>query len=212
MPVRIIGIMFLTCALVGWVAMAPGAAARQPTEANVPTAGVQLPKPAALSPLVLAAHEPSAPTDSGHTPVSTPTNPPPPTPCDGCSPTPTEEPTTLPSLPPKGTPSLPSASPSGTPPPPHGRIQGDADCNGIVNALDALQMLRGAASLGEADCASSANVDCQYGTNVIDALLILRYAAGLPTPIDPAVCPPIGTELTIPTPSLSETLPSSFVR
>jgi hypothetical protein len=37
--------MLLTCALVGWAAMAPGAAARQPTEANVPTAGVQLSAP-----------------------------------------------------------------------------------------------------------------------------------------------------------------------
>ncbi len=32
--------MLLTCALVGWVAMAPGAAARQPTEAMGPAAGV----------------------------------------------------------------------------------------------------------------------------------------------------------------------------
>jgi hypothetical protein len=52
--------MLLTCALAGWVAMAPGVAARQPTAANVPTAGVQLPGPAASSPLVLAASEPSA--------------------------------------------------------------------------------------------------------------------------------------------------------
>src|ERR1700730_10770658 len=52
--------MLLTCALVGWVSMAPGTAARQPTEATGPTAGVQLPKFPAMSPSVLAARELSA--------------------------------------------------------------------------------------------------------------------------------------------------------
>jgi hypothetical protein len=60
LPVRTIGIMLLTCAVVGWVAMAPGAAARQLTDATGPTAGVQLAKPPALSPSVLAARESSA--------------------------------------------------------------------------------------------------------------------------------------------------------
>ncbi len=52
--------MLLACALAGWVAMAPGAAARQPTDTTGPTAAVQLPKPPALSPSVLAARALSA--------------------------------------------------------------------------------------------------------------------------------------------------------
>jgi hypothetical protein len=60
LPVRTIVITLLTCALVGWVAMAPGASARQPTEATGPTAGVQLAKPQAMSPSVVASLEPSA--------------------------------------------------------------------------------------------------------------------------------------------------------
>jgi hypothetical protein len=44
--------------------MAPGASARQPTEASGPTAGVQLPKSPALFPSVLAARESDAPSQT----------------------------------------------------------------------------------------------------------------------------------------------------
>ncbi len=61
MPIRTIGIMLLTCALVGWVAMAPGVAARQPSDATGPTAVVQPPEFPAVSPSVVASLESAAP-------------------------------------------------------------------------------------------------------------------------------------------------------
>jgi len=70
--------------------------------------------------------------------------------------------------------------------------QGDSDCDGSVNAVDALRVLRRVASLTPyADCWAAGNVGCLDDINAVDALRILRFVAGLP-PHLPAECPAIG--------------------
>ncbi len=69
---------------------------------------------------------------------------------------------------------------------------GDVNCDGAVNAVDALQVLRYIAGLSAAACLGSAgDVDCSGSIDAVDALLILRYVAGLRTTV-PDFCPPIG--------------------
>jgi hypothetical protein len=69
---------------------------------------------------------------------------------------------------------------------------GDADCDGDVDAVDALWVLRHTAGLEPgAGCLLAANVDCSLAVDSVDALLILRHAAGLPA--EREGCPPPGT-------------------
>lgn len=58
-------------------------------------------------------------------------------------------------------------------------ILGDADCSGVLNAVDALGVLRKSAGLSAAACVGAADVNCSGGLNSVDALLILRAAAGI---------------------------------
>jgi hypothetical protein len=84
---------------------------------------------------------------------------------------------------------------------------GDIDCSGLVNAIDALKVLRHSAGLNSAqtepcpDVGSMVtpnmatagimgDVDCSEAVSAVDALKVLRTVAGLP--ITPAVCPTIG--------------------
>lgn len=70
--------------------------------------------------------------------------------------------------------------------------QGDADCDGHVDPVDALAALRLAAGLNtEPACLVAANVDCSLAVDAVDALLILRYVAALPVTPPPG-CPQIG--------------------
>jgi serine protease len=64
---------------------------------------------------------------------------------------------------------------------PRGRaILGDVDCNGAVDALDALHVLRHAAGFqGEGLCIMDGDVNCDGYIDAVDALAILRYVAGL---------------------------------
>lgn len=89
-----------------------------------------------------------------------------------------------------------------TPAPTPGGVKGDVDCSGIVDAVDALRILRYAAGLNPnlpAGCGGIAtalldakgNMDCDDDVDAVDALRILRYVAGL-DPNLPAGCPPIG--------------------
>lgn len=72
-------------------------------------------------------------------------------------------------------------------------LPGDADCNGAVDAVDALQVLRYAASIGSpAACIASADVNCDGTVNAVDALGILRFVAGLPPLSSLPGCPAIG--------------------
>ena len=116
---------------------------------------------------------------SSPTPTPTPAATPTPTPAPTATPTPT------PTLTPTSTPT-PTASPTSTPT----LIQGDVDCSGGVNSIDALKILRHNASLVVAQTEPCADigtlvtqvigdVDCSGGVNSIDALKILRHNASL---------------------------------
>jgi hypothetical protein len=59
-------------------------------------------------------------------------------------------------------------------------LAGDADCDGAVDSVDALQVLRFVAGLSEPDCLAAADVDCSGAVNSVDSLKILRFVAGLP--------------------------------
>lgn len=69
---------------------------------------------------------------------------------------------------------------------------GDVNCDGSVNALDALGIIRFLVfATPVADCISKGWVNCDGKLNQIDALVILRYTGGLPLNI-PQGCPGIG--------------------
>jgi hypothetical protein len=70
-------------------------------------------------------------------------------------------------------------------------LAGDADCDGAVDSVDALQVLRHVAGLGEPDCLAAADVDCSGEINSVDSLKILRFVAGLPQTGLPPDCPGI---------------------
>jgi hypothetical protein len=89
-------------------------------------------------------------------------------------------------------------------------MSGDIDCDGVVDAVDALRILRhvvdlgnnlpdGCDGLGAAAAAAQpqgaevkGDVDCDGEVDAVDALRILRHVVQLPTNI-PADCTPIGS-------------------
>ncbi len=85
--------------------------------------------------------------------------------------------------------------------------QGDVDCSGSVNSVDALKTLRHSAGLPVTQnepCTDIAtpgvmtwgDVDCSGGVNAVDALKLLRHSAGLPVQqTEPPPCPDIGTQM-----------------
>ena len=84
-------------------------------------------------------------------------------------------------------------------------IQGDVDCNGTVNSVDALKVLRFVAGLSvaqEPDCPDIntevaslfGDVDCSTAVNSVDSLKILRFVAGMSVS-QPAECVKIGDPL-----------------
>jgi hypothetical protein len=82
-------------------------------------------------------------------------------------PEPTDEPTEEPQ---------PTATPPGSEP----KLPGDADCNGIVNPIDAALVLQFGAGITDAvGCPDDADVDHDGVVNSIDAALILQKSAGL---------------------------------
>jgi hypothetical protein len=127
----------------------------------------------------------------------------------GCpaTPTPTPSPTPTPVPTPTPTPSpvpTPSPTPAPTAPP---SAFGNVDCAGGINSIDALKVLRYAASLPVSQtepCPDmgvetvpqsgglQGDVDCSLAVNSVDALKLLRFAAGLSvSQTEP--CPDIGT-------------------
>jgi hypothetical protein len=76
-------------------------------------------------------------------------------------------------------------------------LQGDADCNAMVNSVDALQILRDVAGLPtNAPCLEQAgDVNCDNERTSVDALQILRFVALLQVNTPPG-CTPIGQPLT----------------
>lgn len=84
-------------------------------------------------------------------------------------------------------------------------VQGDNDCDGDVDAVDALQGLRFVAGLGVSQAAGCpglgtevaslfGDVDCDGDVDAVDALQILRFVAGLAVNQQQA-CPQIGEAL-----------------
>lgn len=80
-------------------------------------------------------------------------------------------------------------------------LQGDVDCNALVDSVDALHILRSVAELPQtADCLDAADVECDDDRDAVDALRILRYVVQLANPV--AGCAPIGAPLAgTPTPT-----------
>jgi len=119
------------------------------------------------------------PPSSSGTPSPTPTNTPTPTPDPEASPTPTATPT-------------PEPTPSPTPEPQ--ATVGDVDCNEIVQATDALHILRFVGAIPPAaTCISQGDTDCDADIDAVDGLGVLRFVAGLPLTPTGAGCPPVGS-------------------
>lgn len=145
------------------------------------------------------------PATPSSTPTPTASPPPSPTPAPTASPTPTVAPTPTPTPTPTATPS-PSPSLTPTPPPaptpsptptptatPQPASAGDVDCNGDVDAIDALFVLRTTAGLASrAACIDLGDVDCDSDIDAVDALGILRFVAQLPAASGDGDCPAIG--------------------
>ena len=70
--------------------------------------------------------------------------------------------------------------PTATPPASEPKLPGDADCNGIVNPIDAALMLQfGAGIIDSLGCPEDADVNHDGVVNSIDAALTLQKSAGL---------------------------------
>lgn len=73
------------------------------------------------------------------------------------------------------------------------KLKGSADCDGDVDTVDSLQVLRSVAGLPvDAKCLAAGDSDCDTVLEASDAQLILRFVAQLPVQL-PINCPPIGT-------------------
>lgn len=105
---------------------------------------------------------------------------------------PTAQPTPSPTQP-------PAPTPAPTPGPP---TQGDVDCNGGVDSVDALKELRHSAALSVAQVEPCPNigsefaslwgdVDCDKDVDSVDALKVLRHAAALSV-AQSEPCPDVG--------------------
>ncbi len=183
-----------------------------PTPNNECAAGTLTPPPPTFTPSPTPS-APATPTLSGPTitarPTATPdglggagvspsdTRTPTVTPTDTASATPTDTPTGTATETPSGAPTVsdtptqtptPSPTPIVTPRPP---LCGDVDCNGQVNAADALGVLQWLTALTAASivkCIGLGYVNCDGQLDVADAAMILRYSAALPINL-PAGCP-----------------------
>jgi hypothetical protein len=69
-------------------------------------------------------------------------------------------------------------------------LPGDANCDGVVNALDAAAVLQyGAGLVNTLPCLPNANASVSGAIDGLDALLILQYAAGLVASLPPGQTP-----------------------
>jgi hypothetical protein len=73
-------------------------------------------------------------------------------------------------------------------------VQGDVDCTGAVNSVDALGVLRAVAQMAPpAPCLEAGDVDCDGALRSVDALRILRYVAQIGVSV--GLCTDIGEPL-----------------
>jgi hypothetical protein len=114
------------------------------------------------------------------------------------SPAPTQGPAPTPAGPPTPTPEA-SPTPGGL------LIQGDVNCSGEADAVDALQVLRhvallsatpppGCPEIGSGVASLWGDADCNDAVDAVDALQILRHVAQLQV-TQPPGCPAIGSPL-----------------
>ncbi len=107
----------------------------------------------------------------------------------GATPTPTPTPTPVPTPAPTPSPTAtPAPTPAPTPTPTLAYVRGDANCDGQVDAVDALALLRWVAGLEpRAPCLEQADANCDGALDAVDALDVLRHVAGLPV-LAPSGC------------------------
>ena len=123
-------------------------------------------------------------------PCGTPECPTPPATAEATT-TPTPTPTAGPTETPVATERTPV--PTGTP---SGKaIQGDTDCDGDVDSVDGLFVLRDVAGFDPSECIEQGDVDCDEDRDSVDALGILRDVAALPPLVQQEPCADIGTPL-----------------
>jgi hypothetical protein len=86
-------------------------------------------------------------------------------------------------------------------------LQGDANCDGLVDARDALRDLQRSAGVAPTQtCTYDGDTDCDHADTANDALRILAYLSGQPLPPIPG-CPPVGESYQLtPTPSPTSAL------
>ena len=82
----------------------------------------------------------------------------------------------------------PTPSPTAAP-----GLQGDTDCDGDVDSVDGLFVLRDVAGFDPSECIDQGDVDCDEDRDSVDALGILRDVAALPPLDQNEPCTDIGT-------------------
>jgi hypothetical protein len=126
---------------------------------------------------VIYSREPATPTPTDTPPADTPT----PTNTPPAEATPTNTPLAAATSTP--TPPAPTATPTRTPtrtPTPQAGLPGDANCDGVVNPIDATVILQLTAGLvGSVGCPENADVNEDGQINSLDAALVLQFVAGL---------------------------------
>ena len=148
---------------------------------DAPAAPTASPAPSVAPLMPTPTHTPAAsptgtPPASQGTPAPTPIGTSSPEPIDSAVPTPT-----------------PTSTPSPQPPQTDSALHGDTDCDGTIDAKDALAVLRSVASISGAGCSPAAtDVNCSGAAETTDALAILRYVADVPFAANGS-CPQVGS-------------------
>ena len=101
-----------------------------------------------------------------HTPGPSPTAPP----TEAPTAAPTDEPIPTPA------PTLPW-TPSPTPIPAY--VKGDANCDGVVDSVDAVSVLRYVAGVEESKCVAATDMNCDAEVTATDAIILLQQTGGL---------------------------------